>query len=141
MSQKVAQKLQEAEYILKNSDDKKTRKKAKQDIAIVESERATSTHFLTQQLEALTGLESRVTILGHVQRGGIPSPADRLLATRLGAACARFLHEEVFGVMVAVRGDDVEAVPLEDVVGKRKTVPADHPWITTARSMGVSLGD
>ncbi|KXK52586.1 MAG: 6-phosphofructokinase [Chloroflexi bacterium] len=123
--------------VLKNGKGKK----AKAELAALEAERMNSTQRLTQQLEQLTGLESRVTILGHVQRGGIPSAADRLLATRLGAACARYIHEERFGIMVAARGDSTEAVPLEQVVGKRKTVPLDHPWIETARSLGVSLGD
>jgi phosphofructokinase-like protein len=118
-----------------------TSKKARAELEALEAERLTSTQKLTQQLEALTGLESRVTILGHVQRGGIPSPADRLLATRLGTACAGYIHNGIFGVMVAARGDSTEAVPLEQVVGKRKTVPLDHPWIETARSLGINLGD
>jgi ATP-dependent phosphofructokinase / diphosphate-dependent phosphofructokinase len=96
---------------------------------------------LAQQLEALTGLESRVTILGYLQRGGIPSAGDRLLATRLGTACANFINQDRYGVMVAARGDGVEAVPLEQVVGKRKTVPLDHGWIETARSVNTCLGD
>lgn len=116
-------------------------KKAKAELAALEAERLTSTQQLTQQLEALTGLESRVTILGHVQRGGIPSPADRLLATRLGEACARYINDGIFGVMVASRGDSTEPVPLEEVVGKRKVIPLDHAWIQTARNLGVSLGD
>ncbi len=120
---------------------KVTSKKARAELKALEAERLTSTQKLTQQLEALTGLESRVTILGHVQRGGIPSPADRLLATRLGTACAQYVHNGVFGVMVAARGDFTEAVPLEQVVGKRKTVPLDHPWVETARNLGISLGD
>jgi 6-phosphofructokinase len=92
-------------------------------------------------VEELTHLESRVTILGYVQRGGTPSPADRLLATRLGSACADLINEGVFGVMVAARGDGTEPVPLEKVAGKRKTVPPDHSWIETARHVGTSLGD
>ncbi len=116
-------------------------KKARAELAALEAERLTSTQKLTQQLEALTGLESRVTILGHVQRGGTPSPADRLLATRLGEACARYIHEGVFGVMVAARGDSTEPVPLDQVVGKRRVIPLDHPWLMTARNLGVSLGD
>lgn len=126
------------EEVAKNGKDKKKKKAA---LAELEAERMNSTQRLTQQLEQLTGLESRVTILGHVQRGGIPSAADRLLATRLGAACARYIHEGLFGVMVAARGDSTEPVPLEQVVGKRKIVPLDHPWVETARSLGVSLGD
>lgn len=134
ISQELTEKIQLANKNVKS-------KKARAELEALEAERLTGTQKLTQQLEALTGLESRVTILGHVQRGGIPSPADRLLATRLGTACARYIHEGVFGVMVAARGDSTEAVPLEDVVGKRRTVPLDHPWIETARNLGISLGD
>ena len=100
-----------------------------------------ATLMLSQELERQTNLESRVTILGHLQRGGTPSAADRLLATRLGAACARAIDEGEFGVMIAARGEEAKAVPLKQVVGKRKTVPLDHAWIRTARSIGVSLGD
>ena len=82
-----------------------------------------------------------MTILGYLQRGGIPSAGDRLLATRLGTACANFIHQDHYGIMVAARGDGVEAVPLEQVVGKRKTVPLDHGWIETARSVNTCLGD
>lgn len=121
--------------------NKPERKKLKAQIKEIEHERSNSTHALTRELEARTGLESRVTILGHVQRGGIPSPADRLLATRLGTGCAKLINDGVYGVMVAARGDGVEAVPLEQVVGKRKNVPLDHPWIHSARALGVCLGD
>jgi len=96
---------------------------------------------LSEELERQTNLESRVTILGHVQRGGTPSAADRLLATRLGASCALTINDGIFGVMIAAKGEEASAVPLSDVVGKRKTVPLDHSWIQTARNMGVSLGD
>jgi 6-phosphofructokinase 1 len=96
---------------------------------------------LSRQLEQLTGLESRVTILGHLQRGGTPSAADRLLATRLGTTCAELIDRGIFGVMVAARGERAEPVPLEEVVGKVKLVPPDHPWIKTARDIGVCLGD
>jgi len=100
-----------------------------------------ATLALSDELERRTNLESRVTILGHLQRGGTPSAADRLLATRLGAACADTIHEGTFGVMIAADGAEARAVPLGEVVGKRKTVPLDHPWVKTARSIGVSLGD
>jgi len=96
---------------------------------------------VAQRLEELTGLESRVTILGHVQRGGTPSAADRLLATQLGTACAALIDQGVYGVMVAVHGDRTEPVPLEQVAGRRKTVPPDHLWIKSARAVGTSLGD
>ena len=102
---------------------------------------ATSTIRLAQELERLTGLESRVTILGYVQRGGTPSAYDRLLATRLGTAAADMIQKEKYGVMVAARGEGIEPVELADIVGKRNVVPADHPWIQSARHVGTNLGD
>ena len=116
-------------------------KKTKDRIESISTALLNSTLTLSQELERLTNLETRVTILGHLQRGGTPSAADRLLATRLGAACAASINDEEFGVMVAARGETTERVPLADVVGKRKTVPLDHPWIRTARDIGVSLGE
>ncbi|HEV2328889.1 MAG TPA: ATP-dependent 6-phosphofructokinase [Verrucomicrobiae bacterium] len=117
------------------------KKEAKVELAALEQRHTGNTLRLAKQLEELTHLESRVTILGYVQRGGTPSPTDRLLASRLGAACADLIHENVFGVMVAARGDGTEPVPLEKVAGKRKTVPPDHPWVEAARRVGTCLGD
>ncbi len=117
------------------------KKNAKAELAAFEIQHQGNTLRLAKQLEKLTQLESRVTILGYVQRGGTPSPADRLLATRLGSACGDLIHEGVFGVMVAARGDGTEPVPLEKVAGKRKCVPTDHQWIETARRVGTCLGD
>jgi 6-phosphofructokinase 1 len=117
------------------------KKEAKVELAALESRHTGNTMRLARQLEELTHLESRVTILGYVQRGGTPSAADRLLATRLGGACADLINEGVFGVMVAARGDGTEPVPLEKVAGKRKIVALDHPWIQTARHVGTCLGD
>ena len=96
---------------------------------------------LAARLEELTGLESRITILGHLQRGGTPSAYDRLLATRLGTATAGLINDGVFGVMVAVKGDGIKPVPLEKVVGRRRLVPQDHPWLESARKVGTCLGD
>jgi 6-phosphofructokinase 1 len=92
-------------------------------------------------LEELTRLESRVTSLGHLQRGGTPSPTDRLLATRLGTACAKLIEKGEYGVMVAVRGDECVPVPLKEVAGKKRVVPRDHPWIEAAKLVGTSFGD
>ncbi len=100
-----------------------------------------NTMRLSKELEELTGLESRVTILGHLQRGGSPSAADRLLATRLGTAAARLIDEEKFGVMVAAKGKKAVPVSLKEVVKKKKTVPPDHPWIESARFVGTCMGD
>jgi 6-phosphofructokinase 1 len=96
---------------------------------------------LARRLEEMTHLESRVTSLGHLQRGGVPSPTDRLLATRLGTTCAKLIERGEYGVMVAAHGDDCVSVPLKDVAGKKKVVPLDHPWIEAARLVGTSFGD
>ncbi|MBN1583716.1 MAG: 6-phosphofructokinase [Anaerolineae bacterium] len=96
---------------------------------------------LARQLQELTRLDARVTALGHLQRGGVPSPTDRLLATRLGTTCAELIERGTFGVMVAAKGTKCEPVPLDKVAGKRKVVPPDHPWIQSARLVGTCMGD
>ena len=149
MSRQQAATLEQAQAMvdrtksLKKSGKKSVEeaKAAKAKVTEIKQEVGNSTLQLSQELEQLTGLESRVTILGHLQRGGTPSAADRLLATRLGTACAALINQDHFGVMVATRGDGTEAVPLEAVVDRRKTVPLDHPWIQSARDIGVCLGD
>lgn len=103
--------------------------------------RTGGTAQLASTLAGLTGLEARITILGHVQRGGTPTPADRLLATRLGTACADYIADGTHGVLVAARGETTEAVPLKKVAGQTKSVPLDHPWVVTARHLGIALGD
>jgi 6-phosphofructokinase 1 len=96
---------------------------------------------LARQLQRLTGTEARVTSLGHVQRGGAPTAADRLLCTRLGTKAAELLARGVFNVMVAVRGERCEPVSLEKVARQRKLVPLDHPAIASARLVGTCFGD
>jgi 6-phosphofructokinase 1 len=141
MSGEVAAAFQAAEKKKTEAKSKEDKQKAKADLFELQSRLVGGTLRLSRQLEELTGLESRVTILGHIQRGGAPSAADRLLATRLGSAGAVLIDEGVYGVMVAARGDSTEPVPLEKVVGQRKTVPPDHPWIGTARRLGTCMGD
>ncbi len=120
---------------------KKKDKKPKESVAEPELVYAERTLRLAHQLEKLTGLEARVTILGHLQRGGTPSAADRLLATRLGTAAADLIQAGRYGCMVAARGEASEAVPLEGVAGQVKTVPPEHPWVASARGVGTSFGD
>ena len=148
MSRQQARTLHEAQALVDKTKSLKNSKRgvekaraAKAKVSEIKQEVVNSTLQLSQELEQLTGLESRVTILGHLQRGGTPSAADRLLATRLGTACAGLINQDIFGVMVATRGDGTEAVPLEAVVDRRKTVPLDHPWVQSARDIGVCLGD
>ena len=89
----------------------------------------------------MTGVEARVTSLGHVQRGGQPSPQDRLLATRLGTKAGKLLAEGVYDVMVAMQGTETVPVPLKDVAGVKKVVPPGHAWLETARLVDTCLGD
>lgn len=95
---------------------------------------------IARQLQRLTGIEARVTSLGHVQRGGQPTANDRLLATRLGTKAGMLLAEGVYDVMVALQGTETVPVPLEQVAGIKKLVPPDHPWIATARLVETSFG-
>ena len=144
MSREEADQLRAAEGDLQKAidlEDKQARKRAKGAIRVMEAERGDHTLKLARQLEERTGLESRPTILGHLQRGGTPSAADRLLATRLGTACTDLIQNEVSGVMVAARGEGAEPIPLEDVAGRKKLVPLDHPWLVSARRVGTNLGD
>ena len=141
MSRDDARAFATAEKKLDRARTLHDKKEAKIEIATLEVRHQGNTMRLARQLEELTHLESRVTILGYVQRGGTPCAADRILATRLGSAAADLINEEHYGVMVAARGDGTEAVPLEKVAGKRKVVPADHSWVKTARRVGTCLGD
>ncbi len=117
------------------------RSELKRQIKQLDHEYRGSTIKMSEELQKITGLETRVTILGHLQRGGTPSASDRLLATRLGTSAIDYIKNEQFGIMVAVNGEYTKAVPLEDVVGKINYVPLDHPWIVSSRNLETSFGD
>ncbi|MDF1575580.1 MAG: ATP-dependent 6-phosphofructokinase [Bacteroidales bacterium] len=117
------------------------RARLKARLSALDKEYRGSTMQLAQELETITGLETRVTILGHLQRGGTPSALDRILATRLGTAAIDYIREEQFGIMVGVDREGTKAVPLEDVAGKINYVPPDHSWVVTARNLATSFGD
>jgi 6-phosphofructokinase 1 len=133
--------LKEKKAKAKEKGENKSQKKAEESLKEFVRQQGNSTLRLSQELEAMTGLESRVTILGHYQRGGTPSAADRVLATRLGSACIDSIERGEYGVMIAVHGEGTKTVPLEDVVGRKKLVPLDHSWIRAARNVGTCLGD
>lgn len=130
-----------AQLLVKTAKTPEAQRAARQHLANVEDQQREHSFRLARELEAATGLESRVTILGYVQRGGTPCAADRLLATRLGAAAADLVSRGEFGVMVGARGEETRAVPLSEVAGRVKLVPKDHAWITAARQVGTGLGD
>ncbi len=92
-------------------------------------------------LAEATGKETRSVVLGHLQRGGAPTSFDRVLATRFGGKAVELVRHREFGTMVAFDPPDIIARQLADVVGKTKTVPADHDLLLTARALGVTFGD
>jgi 6-phosphofructokinase 1 len=141
LSRDYAARFREAKARKSRARSQSALERASGELANLDQQHAGNTLRLSHRLEKLTGLECRVTILGYVQRGGAPSAVDRLLATRLGTACAELIQERVFGVMVAARGDGAYPVPLDQVAGQRKEVPLDHPWIAGARAVGTCLGD
>jgi phosphofructokinase-like protein len=87
---------------------------------------------LAREIEQRTGFETRYTVLGHVQRGGSPTPRDRVLATRFGLKAADLVQERRFGRMASLRGDEIVDVPLADAVAQLKTVPSE--WYEVARA-------
>jgi len=97
-------------------------------------------NVLRGQLEPLVDCEVRTTILGHVQRGGTPTPFDRVLATQYGHAAAQLVARRDFNRVVVLRGTQIESVPLAEVAGRCRNVPLDHPLLRTLRDTGISTG-
>jgi len=93
------------------------------------------------EITELTGKETRVVVLGHLQRGGAPTTFDRVIGTRFGAAAARLIRKGAFGRMVALIPPDVESIPIREAIGQRKVVPIDSDIIQSAREIGISFGD
>jgi ATP-dependent phosphofructokinase / diphosphate-dependent phosphofructokinase len=96
---------------------------------------------LGTKIEELTGIETRTVVLGHLQRGGTPTPFDRILATRLGARAVDMLVNRTFGHMVGVRGNSLVEVPLSVVADGQRRIEPDEPLLQSARSVGASFGD
>jgi phosphofructokinase-like protein len=96
--------------------------------------------YMAKRINELTGLESRETVLGYLQRGGSPSPMDRILASRFGATAANMIAERDFGKMVAQRNCEISSVPLAEVAGKTRLVEQDNPLVIKAKEMGTSFG-
>ncbi|HYF59551.1 MAG TPA: ATP-dependent 6-phosphofructokinase [Burkholderiaceae bacterium] len=96
---------------------------------------------VARRIEEGTGLETRVTVLGHLQRGGSPTAYDRILATRFGVAAAEAACRGESGVMVGLRGTEIVTAPIADAISSLRTVPPDHPWVSAARAVGTRFGD
>ena len=115
--------------------DKKTFKKHRADM------KYSIAYRVAQELEEATGLESRVSVLGYLQRGGTPVAYDRILATQFGTAAADFLARGEFGKLVALQNGKIVGVPLQEIAGLVKNVPLSNPVLQAAKSIGVCFGD
>ncbi|OAT81361.1 6-phosphofructokinase [Desulfotomaculum copahuensis] len=96
---------------------------------------------VARQLEEATGKEARVTVLGHLQRGGSPTAFDRILATRYGTGAVKLVMEGRFGEMVCLHGTEITSVPLAETGGRTRQVPLDSDLLHSARKLGICLGD
>lgn len=139
---------EEAKAIAKAAADGKKKKSSADEVVVEKNADGQAYHLvqepkasqIARQIQHLTGVEARVTSLGHVQRGGSPSTRDRLICSLLGTATADSLAGGNYNNMIAIRGDHSEPVPLKDVAGQKKLVPPDHPWLRTAELVGTCMG-
>ncbi len=129
------------EYLRKRADNNKpyTIVVVAEGIKVPEGENSAG-RYLAKRIQEETGLETRETVLGYIQRGGTPSPMDRVLASRFGAAGATLIAKEEYGRMVAHREGQITSVKLSEVAGKTKLVKPDDPMVKQAREMGTSFG-
>ena len=115
--------------------DKKERKKFRAEMG------PSAAYRIAREIHDETGMETRAVVLGYVQRGGIPSSSDRVLATSLGTAAAGLIAKDIYGRMVSLNGTDIDSVDLSVPEGKVKNVPADYYMIDTAKAVGTCIGD
>ena len=102
--------------------------------------RKRAAEYIAQEIEYETGIETRETVLGYIQRGGSPTPFDRNLSTRMGGHATELIANGKFGRMVALKGDGISSVPLAEVAGKLKLVTEDHDLVIQGRRMGICFG-
>ncbi len=122
-------------------EKEEARMKKKEREAKRAEERFSSSAFVAQQLRDLVGVEARNVVPGHIQRGGTPSAYDRVLSTQFGVHAAELIRDGIFGVTVALKGNEITHNPLREVAGVAKPVPEDDQMIVTARDIGISFGD
>ena len=128
-----------AEGAISKEDAKLSKKEYKKKLA--KRKFPSIAYELAEQIQEKTDQEVRITIPGHMQRGGSPCPYDRVLSTRLGAAAAELIINKDYGYMIAMVDGDTKRVPLQDVAGKLKTVEPDCQMIKEAKRIGISFGD
>ena len=107
---------------------------------VAERKHPSISYEIADQLTKMTGSEVRVTVPGHMQRGGAPDPYDRVLSTRLGAAAAEAILDKQYGIMIGMVNNKTKRIPLEDCAGKLKTVDPESHIIKEAEMTGISFG-
>ena len=117
------------------------RKRGKKHNIIINAEGIGHSTSMARRIEAATGIETRATILGHMQRGGSPCPYDRVLSTRLGSEAAQLILDKQYGYMVGMVNGKVKKIPLGECAGKLKTVDPNAQEVLQAKRMGISFGD
>ncbi|MHB8063062.1 MAG: 6-phosphofructokinase [Ruminiclostridium sp.] len=106
-----------------------------------EGKYTTKGYQIAKEIEESTGMDVRVSVLGYMQRGGTPSPYDRIIATQFGTVAAELLYNGEYGKMIAREKDNIVAKPLEEIAGKLKLVPKDYILVKNARMVGTCFGD
>ena len=102
--------------------------------------RKRAAEYIAQEIEYETGIETRETVLGYIQRGGSPTPFDRNLSTRMGGHATELIADGQFGRMIALKGDEISSLPLNEVAGKLKLGTEDHDLVVQGRRMGICFG-
>ena len=102
--------------------------------------RKRAAEYIAQEIEYETGIETRETVLGYIQRGGSPTPFDRNLSTRMGGHATELIATEQFGRMITLKGDEISSAPLEEIAGKLKLVTEDNDLVVQGRRMGICFG-
>ena len=130
-----------AEGAISKEDAQLPKKKYKEKLEARAKKYPSVSYEIADRIFKETGVEVRVTVPGHTQRGGSPCPYDRVLCTRLGSAAAKAIMDENYGNMVAMVNGRIKYVPLGDVAGKLKTVDPNDQMIKEAKRIGISFGD
>ena len=128
-----------AEGAISKEDAQLTKKELKKKMA--NNHYPSVSYELADMIEKETGMEIRITVPGHTQRGGEPCPYDRVLSTRIGSTAAQFIMDGKFGCMAGIVNGEIVAVPLGESAGQLKTVPPDTQEIIEAKRIGISFGD
>ena len=130
-----------AEGAISKEVAKLPKKERKQAIAEAAEKYPSVAYEVADKIKQYSGMDIRVTVPGHTQRGGSPCPYDRVISSRFGAKAAELIKKEDFGKLVVMKGNEVTAIPLAESAGKLKYVSADDDIVKNAKMLGISFGD